>query len=151
IPFTDTNELKSATEIFPGAATVATTLSEGSLELRAILANFGTETRTTTVLMSSNDAQKILRTLAVPPHSISAAQAIDLPANTGGSLIVQTNAAPGELLAAIQAVGASRSSSLSIPLPWKDERQIPNGGQHPWRIDGPFRSTIMLYNPDAQQ
>src|SRR6266403_3273397 len=38
--------------------------------------------------------------------------------------------------------------TLSVPLPWKDAAQVFNGGQHPWRIDGTFSSSVLLFNPD---
>ncbi|MDQ2844010.1 MAG: hypothetical protein M3Y72_23820 [Acidobacteriota bacterium] len=130
---------------------MATTISGGALTLKANLANFGSEARTATVLFSSNGDQRILQTFALPPGSVSPTRSTELPANVDGSLVVQADGPPGEILSNIQAVPVSGTSLDSVPLPWKDGKQIPNGGQHPWRIDGGLRSTLMLYNPDPQK
>ncbi len=41
-------------------------------------------------------------------------------------------------------------SPFDLPLAWKDQSQTPNGGQHPWRNDAGFTSTLTLYNPDPR-
>jgi hypothetical protein len=48
----------------------------------------------------------------------------------------------------MSAVEAITGSSAFVSLPWKDQGMKLGGGQHPWRTDGGFHSTLLLNNPD---
>ena len=153
IPFWDVNTLNSSTAIYPGVPAGHSSLTEGQVSrLQAAVANFSTVSKTATVLLSNgsgaNSTQKTVATLNIAPHSVSAT---DLPeispdALAANSLVVKTDGDPGETLSAVHAVSTSTTSPAL--LPWKDEGQLQNGGEHPWAISDSLSSTLILFNPD---
>jgi hypothetical protein len=151
IPLTDGNGLQSSTAVFPGATTAAA----NSTKLHAAIANFGAAPHQAIVTLSSGGgyaAPKTIATVQLAPHSVTLA---DLSGALSGaqseaSFMIQTDGAPGEVLSGIQALGRADGSPSQVALPWKDRGQAVNGGQHPWRIDGGFSSTLSLYNPDPE-
>ncbi|MGI8742431.1 MAG: hypothetical protein ACR2NN_07635 [Bryobacteraceae bacterium] len=146
IPFTDSNGLKSSSAVFPGIAGP----NAGSGKLQAAIANFGSAAHQATITISESGSQKTVATIPLAPNSVSTA---DLTSALSGqqadaSLIVTADGKPGEVLSGIQVLATPGSGSSNVTLPWKDRNQRANGGQHPWRIDGGFSSTVMLFNPD---
>jgi hypothetical protein len=157
IPFVDVNGLLSSTAIYPGVPTGrGTAFGWQTFTLQAALANFGGQPRKATILVSTGhgpgSAQRPGATLTVPPHNVSVVTLEDPPDDAMGvaSLVVQTDAAPGEVLSDIQAVSTPGGAGPSLTLPWKDQRQPFNGGQHPWRIDAGISSVVLLFNADQQ-
>lgn len=157
--FTDVDQLNSSTAIYPGAISESSLLGIYAPELRVSIANFGDSPSTATISVSKgsgNDStQQQIATIKVPPRSAVARNLAEkLPDQLGldGSLIVHSDGPIGETLSDIQLL--SRSSDglpASVPLLWKDQAQVFNGGQHPWRIDGGFTSTVLLFNPDQHE
>jgi len=154
--FTDVNALRSSTAIYPGVAGESSLLALHAAKLLVSIANFGSSTRNATVLLSKGSdtasAERQVATVNIPPGNVVLrnldAEALDDPLGLDTSLVVQTDAAIGEVLSDVQSLSSSNDSPLAIPLPWKDQAQTFNGGQHPWRIDGGFSSTVLLFNPD---
>jgi hypothetical protein len=150
IPFADANGLKSSTAVFPGATRAAA----NSTKLHAAIANFGAQPHQATILMSAGSGAmtKTIATVQLAPYTAAFADITEMlsGAQTDASLIVQTDGAPGEVLSGIQALGRADASPSEVTLPWKDRSHTAGGGQHPWRIDGGFSSTLMLYNPDPE-
>lgn len=157
IPFADMNELRSPTAVYPvlplGPGNV---LASDSLGLRAAVANFGARPTEAVVMLSAGTGpgsqQKVIARITAPPHKVSVAELEDLPDDptSGASMIIETDAAAGEVLSAIEAVSKSDGRWQHLALPRKDRNQADNGGQHPWRVDGGFASTLLLFNPDTQ-
>src|SRR5258708_29073803 len=100
----------------------------------------------------SDSTEQLVATVEVPPGNV-VLRNLDSKVLSGDlapdrSLVVQTDAAIGEVLTDVQLLSSSPDPTLSVPLPWKDSAQVFNGGQHPWRIDGTFSSSVLLFNPD---
>jgi len=151
MPLTDGNGLQSSTAVFPGASSA----SAYSTKLHAAIANFGDAPHQATVTLSTGKgfaAPRTVATVQLAPHSVSLADLTGVltGAHNGASFTIQTDGAPGEVLSGIQALGRADGSPFEVTLPWKDRGQAVNGGQHPWRIDGGFSSTLSLYNPDPE-
>jgi len=154
--FADVNTLRSSTAIYPGVAGESSLLGLHTPKLQVSVANFGNSPRNATVLLSkgsgTGSAEQQVATVNVPPGNVVVrnldAEALDDRLGLDTSLVVQTDAAIGEVLSDVQSLSSSDDSPLAIPLPWKDQAQVFNGGQHPWRIDGGFSSTVLLFNPD---
>jgi hypothetical protein len=146
IPFTDRNGLKSSAAVFPGITSAA----RNSRRLQAAIANFGATTHRATFVLTETGAQKEVATVQLAPHSVSVANLADAlnGAHEDASFVVNTDGEPGEVMSGIQAVASPNGSSFDVTLPWKDRSERANGGQHPWRIDGGFSSTLLLFNPD---
>lgn len=152
IPFTDVNDLRSSTAIYPGVPT-GKAIGGTIFSMDLALANFGSMPRKANVLLSTGlGSPTPLVTVVVPPRSMTRQGLnLSLGASPEASIIVEADGVPGDLLSDIHARSVSRATPLSVPLPWRDQNQTPNGGQHPWRIDRGYTSTVKLYNPDALQ
>ncbi|HXE05669.1 MAG TPA: hypothetical protein VN579_06760 [Bryobacteraceae bacterium] len=152
IPFSDTGMLMSSTAVFPG---VNVTAMDGLARFEATVANFSDAARTATISISEGNGPaaktKIVDTLHLDPHGVAAEDLTGAlhAAQTAASLVISSDGAPGDVVSNLQALRGPKSASSNTTLPWKDEHQFPNGGQHPWRIDGGFNSTLILYNPDS--
>ena len=154
--FADVNTLRSSTAVYPGVAGESSLLGLHKPRLQVSIANFGNSPRNVTVLVSkgsgTGSAEQQVATVNVLPGNVVLrnldAEALDDRLGLDTSLVVQTDAAIGEVLSDVQSLSSSDDSPLAIPLPWKDQAQVFNGGQHPWRIDGGFSSTVLLFNPD---
>lgn len=156
IPFWDVNMLRSSTAIYPGVpATQSPDFGIGFFKLRASFANYGNVSRTATVLLSTGSGtesiQKTIATVPVRPNSVATAYLPDAPAESVplSSIMVRSDAAPGELLSNIQAVSGSETPAIVQTIPWKDQSQPENGGQHPWNTSDSALSTLILFNPDV--
>lgn len=60
------------------------------------------------------------------------------------SFIVESDGAPGDLIAKM--VSAGNSQLREIELPAKDERDVNNSGAHPWSLASDNQSTLLLFN-----
>ena len=158
IPFWNVNTLKSPNAIYAGVpASPNTAASSGpqATKLQVALANFGSAPRTATVLLSSGagngNTQKPVGVMRISPNSVMATDldGISADALAANSLIVQTDGAPGEVISDIQAISAPDDPTpLALTLPWKDQGQVENGGEHPWIVKSGTTSTLVLFNPD---
>jgi len=156
IPFWDVNTLRSSAAIYPGVpATQSPDFGTELFKLRASFANFGNVSRTATVLLSTGrgteSTQKTIATVSVRANSVATAYLPAVPAESVplNSITVRSDAAPGELLSSIQAVSGSETPAIVQTIPWKDESQPENGGQHPWNASDSNSSTLILFNPDT--
>ncbi|MEO8662528.1 MAG: hypothetical protein ABI693_28970 [Bryobacteraceae bacterium] len=91
-----------------------------------------------------------MATVSVPGLST---QTIALPSLTGdpglrNSLIVQSDAAPGTLMASVVAVGAPGFGL--VEQIGKDELTLTNGGGHPWELTGGRDAVLLLFNHSAE-
>ncbi len=154
IPFWDVNLLHSSNAIYAGAAPDQISSAGDTTKLQAAVANFGAVPKKATFLLSSgsgsNSTRKTIATMNLAPHSVSVADLPEVPpdALSSSSLIVNTDGDPGEIISATQALSASTGVSSVLSLPWKDERQVQNGGEHPWAISDSLSSSLTLFNPD---
>ncbi|HEY3459058.1 MAG TPA: hypothetical protein VGK64_31020 [Bryobacteraceae bacterium] len=137
IPFWAVDTLKSATAIYPGVPSPQDLAFGGQLfQLRASVANFSTTPRKATVLLSTgsgkDSTQKTIAAMTVPGRSVST---VDLPELTNGgvtnSIVIQTDGNPGEVLTNVQAITESQGARADFSLPWKDQQQFDNAGEHP--------------------
>jgi hypothetical protein len=128
-----------------------------AFKLQAAVANFSNATKKATILMSTGSGtestQKPIATLMVPPDSV---RHIDLPDVPGepipaNSIVVRTDGGPGEVLSDLEAISATSAHPVSITLPWKDQNQRNNGGEHPWTVAQSVSSTVVLFNPDPDR
>lgn len=156
IPFWDVNRLKSSTAIYPGVpATRSPAFGAQSFKLRTSFANFANVSRTATVLLSTGSGtestQKTVATITVRPSSVATTDLPDVPAEPVplNSITVRADGNPGELLSNIQAVSGPETSPTAETIPWKDQGQIENSGQHPWNASDSTLSTLVLFNTDA--
>jgi len=146
MPFADANGLRSSGAVFPGITKVA----GNSTKIQGSAANFGAVPRRATFILVEGGAQKEVATLQLAPHSIGLLNLTDAVRGAHGdaSVVVSADGEPGEVMTGIQALSSPNDSSSNLAFPWKDRAERANGGQHPWRIDGGFSSTIVLFNPD---
>lgn len=150
IPFWDVSTLNSSTAIYPGVPTAQTPIfGPKSFSLRASVANFGSTPRAATLFLSSGSGHKPIATLQIPPNSVTVREFPEIPGEPGlaSSISIEANGMPGEVITDIQA-NSDAGSTMSVPLPWKDQRQRDNGGQHPWTVADLIASTVILFNPD---
>jgi len=154
--FIDLSTLMSPTAIYPGVLGESSLFGLQKPRLLLSMANFGASPRKVTVLVTkgsdSASTEQLVATVEVPPGNV-VLRNLDSKVLSGDlapdrSLVVQTDAAIGEVLTDVQLLSSSPDPTLSVPLPWKDSAQVFNGGQHPWRIDGTFSSSVLLFNPD---
>ncbi len=155
VAFWDPAMLKSANAIYPGVPLAENPIfGPQTFNLRASLANFSATPHNATILLSkgtgADSTQKVIATLTVPAHSVVVK---DLPeaaaeASSTNSLIVQAGGTAGDVLSDVQAVSEDSGSPESTTLPWKDQEQFANKGQHPWNIEGSTTSTVLIFNPD---
>ncbi len=151
IPFTDVGMLNSSIQIFPSVPSdQSPALSGFPLTVSGAVANFSNVPQQAVIQLFANGAQTPIKTVTVPPRAVvglDLSRAIqNLAPET--ALMVQGIAGPGDTVGQLEAVAPLPASELRMPLPWKDLKQKPNGGQHPWRIDRGYRSTLRLSNPD---
>jgi hypothetical protein len=155
IPFWDVNTLNSSSAVYPGVLSASGgVLRSGSFKLRVALANFSNLPKTATVLTASGSGRdstgKTVATLKLPANSVSTTDLTDVSQDplATKSVVVQTDGRPGEVLSDIQAVADSNAAVPATTLPWKDQGQAENGGEHPWTVDRSTSSTVLLFNPD---
>ena len=112
--------------------------------------------RKTTILLSSGSGtdatQKEIATLDIPAQSVAVAELPTLASDPvcANSITIRTaDASPGEILTDVLASSERGAASATLTLPWKDEQQFDNAGEHPWKIGDSLSSTVLLFNPDA--
>lgn len=155
LPFANVNKLNSAMAVYPGVPLgQSAAFGPQAFTLQAAIANFGDRPTTATFLASgASGGQSTLATVTVAPRQVVSADLNVPPDGTAsaGSIVIRSDAQTGDVLTDIQAVSPSAGPAASLPLPWKDLSQKPNGGQHPWRTDASFTSTVVLFNPDSSR
>lgn len=145
VPFTDTNDLATAAAIYPGAFFSSNDSYMGPrYALRALLANFDQAPRTATVSAVYGGTEKVIETIHLAPGEVAATDMLTMPAGSNASLKVASDGQPGAVMSGVE---ATTGSSAFVSLPWKDQGMKLGGGQHPWRTDGGFHSTLLLNNP----
>jgi hypothetical protein len=155
IPFWDANTLKSSKAVYPGVHTdQLPAIGLSAAALRVSIANFSNSAKTATVFLT-NGSQRGSGQTAVATLTVPAAGVItqELPTNSMDlssqeSLVIHMDGRPGELLSDVQAMLSSPEGPSSITVPWKDQGQTDNGGQHPWFVSDSVSSTVFLFNPD---
>jgi hypothetical protein len=154
--FADAGLLRSSNTVFPGVPIGQADLLPGdSFKPEIALANFSARAVTAQLLYASSDdngaQQKTAASFTLPPQSSTR---VPLPAVAGdprmrNSFVVQSNAALGSLAANLTVVG--RPSFGTVQLIGKDQKQVQNGGSHPWSLEGSASSTLLLFNPTSEK
>lgn len=150
--FVDAGTFRSGNTVFTGVPVGAASHLPGALFTpRVAVANFGAKPVNAKVLFArTSDAGgpevSNVATVTVPADS---AQTIALPSLTGdpglrNSFIVQSDAAPGTLLASVAAEGAPGFGL--VEQIGKDELTMANGGGHPWDLTGGRDAVLLLFN-----
>ena len=158
IPFWAPDTLKSSTAVYPGVPAAQNLAFGGqSFQLFATLANFSPVPQQATVLLSAgsgkDSTQKTIGSVTVPGQSVSTVDLPELPAGAAvsNSIVVQSGANPGEVLSNVQAVAQGTVSELAFTLPWRDQQQFNNAGEHPWTVSDSNLATVLLFNPDRER
>lgn len=114
------------------------------------MVNFGTQAATVKILYSRTNgtgtALSTVATLIMPPQSSKgiSISALDGDSKMRNSFIFQSDAPAGSFAASLVAVGGMGSEN--VQLIGKDQKQVPNGGAHPWTISDGMTSTLLLFN-----
>ena len=89
------------------------------------------------------------RVLTLPAHFPGVGSALRRSRrHLDSSLGVISDSAPGEIVAQLEAVFGEPTAGSRVTLPWKDPKQTPNGGPHPWQVTPRYSSALTLFNDD---
>lgn len=157
INFIDPGMLRSNNTVFTGVPVgQADLLPGGTFKPEIAVSNFSSQPASVSVLYATTDEtgtrSNTLTSATVPPQ---ASRSIELSSLTGdasmrNSFIIRSTAPPGTLAANL--IALDRSTSTTVQLIGKDQKQVPNSGAHPWTTADGMTSTLLFFNhSDADQ
>lgn len=112
-------------------------LKAATVTLKSVATVAGTPKRTTLAsFVLGGSATRTIQLNHMPPS-------IDLT----NSLLIQTDASPGEVMSKLVSHGHSHSH-ISVEMVEKDDENRENAGGHPWNIASEVTSTLLLFNHD---
>jgi len=157
IDFSDPMMTMSPNTVFSGIPVGATPLlGEGKFVPELSLANFSVKSRHVTVKFAhtsgATPATSDVADLSLEAGTIKHLKLAGLEADPTlkNSFFVGSDGAPGDLLAKLVSVNDSDSEMQVVGILGKDEREMNNGGNHPWSIEHGNDSTILLFNHCAK-
>jgi hypothetical protein len=153
IDFADPMMTMSPNTVFTGIPVgAAPLLGDGKFVPELSLANFSDQSRHVTVKFAhtsgATPATSDVADLALEPGTIKRLKLEGLEADPTlqNSFFVGSDGVPGDLLAKLVSVNDSDSEMQVVGILGKDEREMYNGGNHPWSIENGSDSTILLFN-----
>jgi hypothetical protein len=156
IPFENVNTLRSTAGVYPGATLSPSSHKRQTFRLRIPMANFGNAPRTVKVWLTKGSGPRSTREL-IADTVVAAGTAVQWQSREihsepfgGNSVVVEADGAPGELISSVQLQQESQGNDVIGTLPWKDQGQAENGGEHPWSINGGMSSDVLLFNADPK-
>lgn len=138
IPFSDPAKAFSSNMVFTGVPVGALDSTE-RFKPSVTIANFGTkptDVRIRYAPSSESAATKVLDVAraTIKPSEVQLFDFDNLPASPAiGSIVVETNGTPGDVVSNLTSFADKTNSHLSIE--GHDANAIENGGKHPWTID----------------
>jgi hypothetical protein len=159
LPFTDPMMAQSSATVFTGVPIGPTRLLGGTFVPNLVVANFSGKSAHVTVNagrslkgpLESETSSIGPQTLIVPPLQTVLYPMTELQgdAEMRNSLIVESDASPGDVAANVLSVARSETG-LSVGLLGKDFKDTENAGAHPWTVDRQSDSTLFLFNQTDQ-
>ena len=133
-------------------------LQPGSYTPVLTLANFSAQPRVATVYHDDSSSvtadtpikPQVIQQLTLPPGATLTTELKNLPGSgLQHSFTISSDGEPGDVQAHLFSYVASTNQRVEMLA--KDAADFHNGGNHPWSIENGNTSTLLLFNPTAQQ
>jgi len=156
LTFADPKMIRSSSTVFTGVLVGSSSLfPKGKYVPQLTMVNFSTNDIHVRLKYAQSSVStpvvQDLQNMIVPARSSTTLAVNSLKGDPGlrNSFLVIPDGAPGELVAKL--VSVSESSLREVELLGKDEMSKENGGSHPWSLEQSTESTLLLFNPSAEE
>ncbi len=153
--FTDPKLKKSGGAVYAGVPVgPSPLLTEGVYRPELSIANFGPKTASVSiesaVTTSGKPETQTLASISIASSEVKTLRLEGMPQapDLRASVLVHTDAAPGDLVTKLVSRGQSRLPEVEILD--KEISDGTNGGGHPWDISGDVTSVLLLFNHDTK-